>query len=314
MANESELAAPKQLAKMTMLARKLRASGDKTAGRELVELAETITGTEDPQSEEVCREIAKGFRSQKSSIRRECQNAMEKVMYRLGESRFEGVQNALACMVEEDLFAWSRLIALELCDFERKPKACLRLLEDGELILKHAALDALCPYSEDPRYRKELLAVALKYVAHGQDPLLRVAAAEVLRSSRSFEGRDALLQLLQDERCSSELLTVAIRGYSELDRGAKEGESEEAHEAKECGALGPLLQHGNASVRENAAYALAMGTGGPHGLALAAVMHRPVWPETHEDVLEAKMQASNGLSDLRQSWIQRGTLEQGIEQ
>ena len=44
----------------------------------------------------------------------------------------------------------------------------------------------------------ELKRAALRYVAIGQDPSLRVPAAEILRSSRSYEGRDTMLQLLQD--------------------------------------------------------------------------------------------------------------------
>jgi len=48
--------------------------------------------------------------------------------------------------------------------------------------------------SEAPKLKQ----AALRYVAIGQDPSLRVPAAEVLRSSRSFEGRDAMLQLLQE--------------------------------------------------------------------------------------------------------------------
>ena len=47
---------------------------------------------------------------------------------------------ALLHMVAGDHFSWSRLIALELCDWPGKPEACLRLLEADELTLKPAAI------------------------------------------------------------------------------------------------------------------------------------------------------------------------------
>lgn len=286
-----------QLANFLALARKLRATGDKSYSSELVKLAEANDGTEDPLSEEACCEIAMGFRSQRASIRKECKATLEKVMYNLGEARFAAVQNALLRMVAGDHFSWSRLIALELCDWPGKPEACLRLLEADELTLKRAALEAMIPHAENPEYAPKLKQAALRYVAIGQDPSLRVPAAEVLRSSRSFEGRDAMLQLLQDpEGCSSELLQVAIKGLAELDRGPDEAGDSEAHDAKLCGALGPLLEHGSASVREDAAYALAdVGHQGPNGLAVAALTKRPVWPETHATVLEAKSTALNSI-------------------
>ena len=50
------------------------------------------------------------------------------------------VVQALLRMVTGDHFSWSRLIALELCESEQKPEACLRLLEADELTLKPAAI------------------------------------------------------------------------------------------------------------------------------------------------------------------------------
>lgn len=297
MSAECGPSAVEDLAKFLALAQKLRATGDKSYTSELLKLAEANDGTEDPLSEEACCEIAMGFRSQRDSIRKECRATLEKVMYYLGEARFAGVQNALLRMVAGDHFSWSRLIALELCDSERKPEACLRLLEADELALKRAALEAMIPHAENAQYAPELKRAALCYVAIGQDPSLRVPAAEILRSSRSYEGRDTMLQLLQDpEACSSELLQVAIKGLAELDRGPDEPGDAEAHEAKLCGALGPLLEHGSAFVREDAACALGdVGYQGPRGLAVAALTKRPGWPENHANVLEAKTMALNSL-------------------
>ena len=58
---------------------------------------------------------------------------------------------------------------------------------------------------------QELKRAALRYVAVGQDPSLRVPAAEVLRSSRSFEGRDAMLQLLQEPNLGGWLMGVKAK-------------------------------------------------------------------------------------------------------
>ena len=74
-----------------------------------------------------------------SSGRRGCIQRIWRCFPTLHVVSLRSVQ-ALLRMVAGDHFSWSRLIALELCDWPGKPEACLRLLEADELTLKPAAI------------------------------------------------------------------------------------------------------------------------------------------------------------------------------
>jgi len=289
---------------MKVLAHELVATGRKSDGVELISLTEGMDEVEDHKDqlcEEVCLLLAKGFRSQRLAVRKECKNAMSTVMARLEQSRYDNVQNALICMVNDEFFAWTRLIALELIEYDRErgPKAELRLLEDekAELSLKLAAMNSLYIYAQDPGSATEIRTIALKYVQPMEDPSMRLAAANVLRHSYSYEGRDAMLELLQDsERSTSELLKTAVRGLSELDRKPEDESEWKAHNAKMVGAMAPMLQHGDVEVREEAADAL-QNFRDPNDLAVAALSYRPLWPERNPKVLEAIRDSLYALQD-----------------
>ncbi|CAK9110865.1 DNA repair helicase UVH6, partial [Durusdinium trenchii] len=143
----------------------------------------------------------------------------------------------------------SRLTALELlCQtsaHSTQVEVCLRLLEDPDLRVKSAALDAMRFCGSDPDRADLLGQKALEHLHHWDHFVRRAALALLREAVQTEETIEALLTLLEDP--SSEVVCRAIVAIAELDRGPKDEtpEAAEEHETKLCGALAPLLEHGD---------------------------------------------------------------------